>query len=76
MEDCIYKLADGRLWDTAKADWTDDKPGGDVICLVSAEGVSDEAYLARTLAFYHYPLGELAGGEAEANPGYAQTETF
>ena len=31
-----------------------------LINLVSASGQSDEAYLARTLKFYDYPLGELA----------------
>lgn len=30
-----------------------------IIDLVSAEGKSDIAYLAQTLAFYDYPLGEL-----------------
>lgn len=32
---------------------------GGIIDLVSAEGNSDVEYLAKTLAFYDYPLGEL-----------------
>lgn len=32
---------------------------GGIIDLVSAEGKSDVEYLAKTLAFYDYPLGEL-----------------
>ena len=36
-----------------------------VIDLVSASGESDPAYLARTLAFYNYPLGELAALSAK-----------
>ena len=70
MADIIYKLADGRLWDVDKAQWIDpamtadeqgqETPQGDVIKLVSAEGKSDPEYLAKTLAFYDYPLGELA----------------
>lgn len=34
------------------------EPGG-IIDLVSAEGNSDVEYLAKTLAFYDYPLGDL-----------------
>ena len=70
MDDVIYRLADGRLWDVKNARWIEpimtaneiggETPQGDVIDLVSADGQSDEEYLAKTLAFYDYPLGELA----------------
>lgn len=64
MENIIYKLADGRLWDVQGAAWLPEAgraaySGEEVITLVSAEGRSDESYLAETLAFYGYPLGEL-----------------
>lgn len=64
MKYAIYQLADGRRWDVETATWLaadaaipDD---ADVITLISAEGRSDEKYLAETLEFYGYPLGELA----------------
>lgn len=65
MENIIYRLADGRMWDVAKVCFIDAEEaaacvGAKVIDLVSAEGVSDETYLAKTLAFYGYPMGELA----------------
>ena len=63
MENVIYRLEDGRLWDTEKGAWTLEKGIGDpreIVPLISASGQSDEAYLAKTLAFYGFPLGELA----------------
>ena len=70
MNEKIYRLADGRLWDVRKAAWIDpvmttDEHGqetsrGEVTDLVSADGKSDVDYLAKTLAFYDLPLGELA----------------
>lgn len=69
MAGIIYKLADGRLWDVDSAAWiasamTIDEQGqeipqGNIIELVSSDGKSDTEYLAKTLAFYDYPLGEL-----------------
>lgn len=65
----FYKLADGRIWDTEEAQWVDpvmtanevgqETPQDVILELVSAEGKSDVEYLAQTLAFYDYPLGEL-----------------
>lgn len=81
MDNIIYRLEDGRLWNVPEAKWTnpaniatllletfsEDESEESlaegrfrIIDLVSAEGVSNEKYLAATLAFYDYPLGELA----------------
>ena len=80
-QNIIYRLADGRMWDVAKACWLNNnnvellsegmtelpdngeleiEPEVPVIELASASGEADPAYLAKTLAFYGYPLGELA----------------
>ena len=59
----IYKLSDGRFWNTEKGEWISEKEIGDpreIVPLISGEGLSDEAYLSRTLAFYAYSPGELA----------------
>lgn len=60
----IYKLSDGRLWSVAQACWLEDEQGAvnedaSLIPLVNADGLSDAAYLARTLEFYGFALGEL-----------------
>ena len=69
MDKIIYKLADGRMWNVSMAQWIDPATplsadeqsgnGGDIINLISADGKSDIEYLAKTLAYYDYPLGEL-----------------
>ena len=72
LPNIIYKLADGRMWDVAKARFLSDYEKSqfearaaesfadyDLMELVSASGESDEAYLLRTLEFYHFPTGAL-----------------
>ena len=69
MDKIIYKLADGRMWNVNAARWIDPAMtlsadeqsgnGGDIINLISADGKSDVKYLAETLAYYDYPLGEV-----------------
>ena len=70
--DLFYRLADGSVWSVAKARFL--RPGEDapaeVIDLISAEGASDRAYLIRTLKFYGWPLGALAG-ETDTSQGGA-----
>ena len=57
----IYKLADGRMWDTQKAVFITEAPDdANIMELKSASGESDNNYLAKTLAFYDFQLGELA----------------
>ena len=64
----VWRLADGRLWDTRAARWLDQAapasgdgaPGAVIVDLISSEGRSDEAYLAKALAHGGWPLGELA----------------
>lgn len=71
MENRFYRLADGRIWDTAKAEWinpavvaSEEAQGkiqpDQIIDLVTAEGVSNVPYLVQTLEFYGYDPGELA----------------
>ena len=74
MQELIYRLADGRLWDVRAAHFMDtasptvisdlgqnpEVSEDNVVDLISAEGRSDEAYLAKTLEHGGYPLGELA----------------
>ena len=64
----IYKLADGRLWSVPQVRFLTDYEAAQIkqdfadyplIDLVSASGESDEAYLLRTLEFYHFPTGAL-----------------
>ena len=60
QERIIYKLLDGRMWDTSAAKWIDVVPNdGGLVTLMSADGTSNEEYLLDTLKFYHYPLGEF-----------------
>lgn len=66
----IYRLSDGRLWSVARACWLEGEQdavdeGARLVTLVNADGESDEAYLARSLEFYGFPLGELAGMRPE-----------
>ena len=64
MRNVIYELTDGRRWDTGSARFLGSgeplPDNSSLIPLISGEGVSNEAYLIRTLTFYNYPLGELA----------------
>ncbi|MBD5608316.1 MAG: hypothetical protein HDQ93_05635 [Desulfovibrio sp.] len=64
MRRVIYELSDGRRWDTAAVRFLGSgEPNPDnstVTPLISGEGLSDEAYLIRTLTFYNYPKGSLA----------------
>lgn len=58
----VYRLKNGKMWDVDNACWINKLPNDsmiNVIDLVSSDGVSDEAYLRKTLSFYGYPLGEL-----------------
>lgn len=77
MRDIIYRLADGRLWQASRAAFISEvaaaSPGDDdggqdfhVIDLKSAEGRSDEFYLAETLHACGWPLGELLEYSASA----------
>lgn len=60
MNNTIYCLADGRLWSVADAAFITEIPANaEVIKLQNANGESDIFYLAKTLAYYDYPLGEL-----------------
>lgn len=52
-----------RIWSVHKAEYikSDSVPeGAEVTQLETAEGMSDEAYLIKTLKFYGWPLGDLA----------------
>ena len=70
MDNTIYRLLDGRMWNVNAARWIDPATslsadgqsgnGGNIINLISADGKSDVEYLAKTLAYYNFPLGELA----------------
>ena len=74
MQDLIYRLADGRLWDVRAARFMDTASPtvisdlgqnpkiseDNVVDLISAEGRSDLSYLIQTLEHGGYPLGELA----------------
>ncbi|MDE5831742.1 MAG: hypothetical protein K2H64_01940 [Desulfovibrio sp.] len=63
MERVVYELIDGRYWDTGKAAFMrPDEVDENIerIRLISAEGESDEKYLAKTLEFYGFALGEVA----------------
>ena len=72
LPNIIYKLADGRMWDVPNARFlsayeksrleaqpAESLSDYDLTELVSASGESDEAYLLRTLEFYHFPTGAL-----------------
>lgn len=57
----IYILQNGDMWNCGKAEYVTELEAGDyVIYLISAEGRSDELYLAQTLLALGYPLGALA----------------
>lgn len=69
MEITFYQIGDGRVWDTVSASFIppEEVPAGiEPLELISAEGDSSEAYLARTLEYYNLPLGELAELSAPA----------
>lgn len=70
MKYAIYQLADGRRWDTKRAQWLREDaplpPDGELIMLATADGESDVPYLIRTLEFYKYPLGDLAWSSPRA----------
>lgn len=67
---CIhYRLADGRVWSVEDACFIDPDAipeGSEILFLKNADGVSDAAYLARTLAFYGEETGELTTLSADA----------
>lgn len=63
MEREFYRIAGGRIWDTAKGAFiapAELPEGAEALDLISAEGDDSEGYLARALSFYGLPLGELA----------------
>lgn len=71
MADLIYRLENGFMWNVKNArqfipvqtaNLNDEYGPADleIIDLRTATGRSDLEYLAETLAFYGYPLGELA----------------
>lgn len=61
MDQYIYELDNGMLWDTRQARYIEQAPAPDFVQkLRSAEGQSDEAYLIETLKFYGLPLGDLS----------------
>lgn len=54
----IYKIADGRFWDTDQARFIVSVPEmSDVIPLYADGKPADAGYLRRTLEFYNYPVG-------------------
>lgn len=63
----FYALQDGRVWDienvqfvkTRISDNEDAIQDVRTTHLIASDGSSDIKYLAKTLAFYDYPLGEL-----------------
>lgn len=57
----IYILQNGAMWNCGKAEYVAEmEPGDYIIYLISAEGRSDEPYLAQTLLAQGYPLGALS----------------
>lgn len=57
----IYILQNGAMWNCERAEYAGEmEPGDYVIYLISAEGRSDEQYLAQTLLALGYPLGALS----------------
>lgn len=54
----FYMLADGRIWNVARACFVDSVPdGGPVIPLYDGETPANVEYLRKTLEFYGYPIG-------------------
>ena len=74
----FYRLADGRIWDTARACFVSSVPeGATVVPLHDGTTPAGVEYLRKTLAFYGLPLGEIAPLEdvkaaktAEIQSGY------
>ena len=74
----FYRLADGRIWDTARACFVSSVPeGATVVPLHDGTTPAGVEYLRQTLAFYGLPLGEIAPLEdvkaaktAEIQSGY------
>lgn len=66
VPDIYYLIGNGessRIWSVAEAEYVtrDELPeGAELTRLETAEGVSDESYLADTLEFYGWPPGILA----------------
>ena len=61
----IYEISGNRYWDTSTASFLDatEKPV-DAIVLTNSDGsLANTDYLAETLRFYGYPLGELMTDE-------------
>lgn len=60
LEGIIYKLGDGRMWDTTEAKWiTEVPPGRNPLELYDSGQPATEKYLIECLEFYHFPFGEL-----------------
>lgn len=58
-EELVYKVQ-GKYWDVELAEYVSVPASGKEVVELFANGLpADEAYLAQTLAFYGYPLGEL-----------------
>lgn len=55
----INMVSENSDADAIREDQAPEMEQGGIIDLATAEGQSDVAYLAKTLAFYGYPLGEL-----------------
>lgn len=54
----IYRIADGRFWDTGHVKFVVDlPPESDIIPLYADGKPAGEDYLRRTLEFYGYPVG-------------------
>lgn len=64
MDKIIYGIQNSKLWDVLSATYVDTVPDGyELIFLYHDGSLADEIYLARTLRFYGYPLGELMTDE-------------
>lgn len=60
----VYQISNNRLWDVEYASFISDSPQGKEIIQLYNNGVEAGVdYLARTLRFYGYPLGELMTDE-------------
>ena len=57
----FYRIANGRVWDTARACFVSSVPEGDaVVPLHDGATPASVEYLRQTLTYYGLPLGEIA----------------
>lgn len=54
----FYRISNGRIWDIEKAKFTTDFDEAKTVDLQPSGGLSDEAYLRRTLEFYGFLVGD------------------